>query len=135
MALTLAILNKDGCPRITQRVSGMFSLWIRISKHLKCCHQKILVWINRGKYIPARYKYHQLLDAWWWIKKHFPSDLSLSTITLSEILYGIEKSPVKKEERRLKIQRFPPFSDSGRSQPASCALSVSLFRPDMFFHG
>jgi len=32
-----------------------------------------------------------------------PCDLSISTITLAEILYGIEKSPVKKEERREKI--------------------------------
>ena len=40
------------------------------------------------------------------IKKHAPSDLSLSTITLAEILYGIEKSPMKKEERRLKINQI-----------------------------
>ena len=40
------------------------------------------------------------------IKKHSPSDLSLSTITLAEILYGIEKSPVKKKERRLKIKQI-----------------------------
>ena len=40
------------------------------------------------------------------IKKHSPSDLSLSTITLAEILYGIEKSPIKKEERRLKIKKI-----------------------------
>jgi predicted nucleic acid-binding protein len=33
-----------------------------------------------------------------------PSDLSLSTITLAEIYYGIEKLPVKKKERRLKIE-------------------------------
>jgi tRNA(fMet)-specific endonuclease VapC len=38
------------------------------------------------------------------IKNHSPSELSLSTISLAEIYYGIEKSPVKKEERRLKIQ-------------------------------
>ena len=37
------------------------------------------------------------------IKKHAPVDLSLSTITLAEILYEIEKSPIKKKERRLKI--------------------------------
>ena len=37
------------------------------------------------------------------IKSYSPSDLSLSTITLAEIYYGIEKSPVKKKERRLKI--------------------------------
>ncbi len=34
------------------------------------------------------------------IKTYRPSDLFLSTITLAEILYGIEKSSVKKEERR-----------------------------------
>ena len=40
------------------------------------------------------------------IKKHAPSDLSISTITLAEILYGIEKSPHKKEERRQKLQHI-----------------------------
>ena len=38
------------------------------------------------------------------IKIYSPSDLSLSTITLAEIYYGIEKSPLKKKERRLKIE-------------------------------
>jgi tRNA(fMet)-specific endonuclease VapC len=37
------------------------------------------------------------------IKGCSPADLSLSTITLAEIYYGIEKSPVKKKERRAKI--------------------------------
>lgn len=40
------------------------------------------------------------------IKKHSPSDLSLSTITFAEILYGIEKSPIKKVERRFKIRQI-----------------------------
>ena len=40
------------------------------------------------------------------IKKHTPANLSLSTITLAEILYGIEKSPIKKKERRLKIKQI-----------------------------
>lgn len=40
------------------------------------------------------------------IKAHSPDDLFLSTITLAEILYGIEKSPVKKEERREKIHQI-----------------------------
>ncbi len=40
------------------------------------------------------------------VKKHAPSNLSLSTITLAEILYGIEKSPMKKKERRLKIEQI-----------------------------
>ena len=38
------------------------------------------------------------------IRQHSPSDLSLSTITLAEIYYGIEKSPTKKRERRRKIK-------------------------------
>lgn len=40
------------------------------------------------------------------IKERSPSDLFLSAITLAEILYGIEKSPVKKKERRLKIEKI-----------------------------
>ena len=40
------------------------------------------------------------------IKKHPPSNLALSTVTLAEILYGIEKSPMKKKERRLKIEQI-----------------------------
>ncbi len=40
------------------------------------------------------------------IKRQSPSDLSLSTITLAEILYGIEKSPNKKRERQLKINQI-----------------------------
>ncbi len=45
------------------------------------------------------------------IKRHAPADLSLSTITLSEILYGIEKSPIKKKERRLKIEKILSLLD------------------------
>ncbi len=37
------------------------------------------------------------------IKHQAPSDLSLSTITLAEIFFGIENSPVKKKKRRMKI--------------------------------
>jgi len=40
------------------------------------------------------------------IRRHKPSDLSICTITLAEIYYGIEKSPVKKKERRNKIERI-----------------------------
>ena len=40
------------------------------------------------------------------IKSYSPSDLSLSTVTLAKIYYGIEKSPVKKKERRLKIEHI-----------------------------
>jgi tRNA(fMet)-specific endonuclease VapC len=40
------------------------------------------------------------------LKSHSPSELSLSTITLAEILYGIEKSTIKKNERRAKIDRI-----------------------------
>jgi tRNA(fMet)-specific endonuclease VapC len=38
------------------------------------------------------------------LKKHKPHELSLSTITLAEIFYGIRKSNVKKKERRDKIE-------------------------------
>lgn len=38
------------------------------------------------------------------LKSRSPAELSLSTITLAEIYYGIEKSPVKKKERRAKIK-------------------------------
>lgn len=40
------------------------------------------------------------------IKKHAPAHLFLSTITLAEILYGIEKSSVKKKERQFKINQI-----------------------------
>lgn len=40
------------------------------------------------------------------IKSHKPSELSICTVTLAEIYYGIEKSPVKKKERRHKIERI-----------------------------
>jgi tRNA(fMet)-specific endonuclease VapC len=40
------------------------------------------------------------------IRNQKPSDLSICTITLAEIYYGIEKSPVKKKERRNKIERI-----------------------------
>lgn len=40
------------------------------------------------------------------IKVRAPSELSLSAITLAEIWYGIEKSPVKKKERRSKIEKI-----------------------------
>lgn len=40
------------------------------------------------------------------IKSVSPCDLSLSAITVAEIHYGIEKSPVKKKARRAKIERI-----------------------------
>ena len=40
------------------------------------------------------------------IKSHQPTELSICTVTLAEIYYGIEKSPVKKKERRSKIERI-----------------------------
>lgn len=40
------------------------------------------------------------------LKQHAPSELSMSAITLAEILYGIEKSPNKKEERREKLKQI-----------------------------
>ncbi len=40
------------------------------------------------------------------IKQHSPAELSLSTITLAEIYYGIEKSQRKLKERRRKIEQI-----------------------------
>ena len=40
------------------------------------------------------------------LKERSPSDLALSAVTLAEIFYGIEKSAVKKEERRLKMEKI-----------------------------
>lgn len=40
------------------------------------------------------------------IKSCSPAILSLSTITLADIYYGIEKSPFNKRERRLKIEHI-----------------------------
>ena len=45
------------------------------------------------------------------IQNYSPADLSLSAITLSEILYGIEKSPVKKKERQEKIRQISSVLD------------------------
>ena len=40
------------------------------------------------------------------VRSHAPSELALSSITLAEILYGIEKSPSRKSERRERIARI-----------------------------
>jgi tRNA(fMet)-specific endonuclease VapC len=45
------------------------------------------------------------------LREHAPSELSLSAITLAEIYYGIEKSPVKKKERWLKINKISSLLD------------------------
>ena len=45
------------------------------------------------------------------IQRYSPADLSLSAITLAEILYGIEKSPVKKKKRQEKIRQISSLLD------------------------
>ena len=40
------------------------------------------------------------------LEAHAPSELSLSTITLAEVLYGIEQSPARKRERRARLQQI-----------------------------
>jgi len=40
------------------------------------------------------------------IKQHSPLELAISTITIAEILYGIEKSPTRKKERKVKIGKI-----------------------------
>lgn len=68
------------------------------------------------------------------IKNCSPTQLSLSTITLAEIYYGIEKSPVKKKERRLKIERIKseleifPFNEQA-------ALNYGRTRADLEKNG
>ena len=64
------------------------------------------------------------------IKTHSPSDLAVSTISLAEILYGIQKSPVKKEERTQKIQRIVSLLDvysfDENAAPQYAAIRVNL---------
>jgi tRNA(fMet)-specific endonuclease VapC len=56
------------------------------------------------------------------IMSHSPKDLSIAAITLAEIYYGIEKSPVKKKERRTKIEQIRsileihPFDESAAAK-------------------
>jgi len=56
------------------------------------------------------------------IKSCSPAELSLSTITLAEIYYGIEKSPAKKKERRVKIAQIKsqleiyPFNEAAAAK-------------------
>ena len=67
------------------------------------------------------------------LKCHVPSDLALSAITLAEILYGIEKSPARKRERRDRIQRISsllrlyPFDERAAGEYAivRCQLEKS----------
>jgi tRNA(fMet)-specific endonuclease VapC len=59
------------------------------------------------------------------IQSHSPADLALSTITLAEIWYGIEKSPHKKQERQERIElissvlRIYPFDEIAAQHYAS----------------
>jgi tRNA(fMet)-specific endonuclease VapC len=59
------------------------------------------------------------------IKRIRPTDLSLAAVTLAEIWYGIEKSPLKKKERRKKIDRIcfmleiHPFDESAAARYGS----------------
>jgi tRNA(fMet)-specific endonuclease VapC len=64
------------------------------------------------------------------LKSCSPAELSISTITLAEIYYGIEKSPVKKKERRLKIDRIKsqlelyPFNEAAAVKYGSIRASL-----------
>lgn len=64
------------------------------------------------------------------LKSRSPAELSLSTITLAEIYYGIEKSPVKKKERRLKIDHIKsqlelyPFNEAAAVKYGSILASL-----------
>ena len=45
------------------------------------------------------------------LKRRSPAELSMSVITLAEILYGIEKSAHRKQERRSKIEQIRALLD------------------------
>ena len=40
------------------------------------------------------------------LRAHSPAEMGLSAITLAEILYGIERSPVRQVERRARLQQI-----------------------------
>lgn len=61
------------------------------------------------------------------LKAHSPSELALSSITLAEIWYGIEKSAVKKAERRSKIERITAVLDVFQFDE-SAARSYAIIR-------
>ena len=69
------------------------------------------------------------------IKRHSPADLSFSTITLAEVLYGIEKSPAKRKERRFRLGQISTllslysFDDAAAGEYA--AIRVQLERKGM----
>jgi tRNA(fMet)-specific endonuclease VapC len=63
--------------------------------------------VKKGRQIVER-EGLKLLDL---LMKGVPLELSISTITLAEIYYGIEKSPEKKKERRKKIERIKSHLD------------------------
>jgi len=67
------------------------------------------------------------------LQAHSPSELSLCTVTLAEILYGIRKSRTKKRERQNRIQSITsmldlhPFDEqaAGRYADVRCQLELS----------
>lgn len=64
------------------------------------------------------------------LQQYAPAELSLSTITLAEILYGIEKSPFKKRERRTKIEQISsvleiyPFDEAATARYAGIRVQL-----------
>ena len=64
------------------------------------------------------------------VKNKPPSRLAISSVTLAEILYGVEKSPAKKEERRCKIKqisevlRLYPFDEAAAGEYAVIRVAL-----------
>ncbi len=64
------------------------------------------------------------------IENHAPAELAIPAISLAEILYGIEKSSVRKRERTTKIRRIAglleiiPFDE--RSAPKYAKIRATL---------
>jgi len=66
------------------------------------------------------------------MEEYPPSELSLSAVSLAEILYGIEKSPIKKAERTRKIQQIASQLDiyalDEKAAPHYAVIRASLER-------
>jgi tRNA(fMet)-specific endonuclease VapC len=66
------------------------------------------------------------------VKRHSPAELAMTSISLAEILYGIEKSPIKKTERTRKIEKISssldiyPFDES--AAPHYAVIRANLER-------
>jgi len=64
------------------------------------------------------------------IRQHSPAELSWSTVTLAEILYGVEKSPHRKQERYSKVEMIKGLLDLYAFDQAS-ARAYAIIRTQL----